>query len=358
MSGRAVPLSGRATAVSGVSSGTALLLAFTGTTAGAAQHEPRTERIGKAADGTQGEGASSCAVTTPNGRYVAFRSSATNLVPERATHPGTSSSIRGLTNREVTKIEQALSTPRLSADGRWATYTDRPSRIMNVFLSDLSTGTRIQAGAPGGRDAPAQPDICGDVRYIAYRWVGHPQFPTRIDLYDRLTGTRETVRAGPQDSTRDMDKSSISGEGCRIARQDNGTGDVWATGPATGVQTEAYDGTPSTVVQLSANSRVLAMDCADGSSVRDLRTGRVQHYPGIRILAVSPDGRRLLTRDTDANLTPRGPYGGREFPVGHGSATAGSLSAHGRSLVYSTVDADVVPDDTNGMYDVFQWRSS
>ncbi|WP_229695530.1 hypothetical protein [Streptomyces lacrimifluminis] len=235
-------MSGRAVTVSGISLSTALLLAFTGTTAGAAQHAPRTERVSTAADGTQGDGASSAAVTTPNGRYIAFRSSATNLVPEGVTRPGTYSCIRDLTTGEVTKIEQALSTPRLSADGRWATYTDWGSRNINVFLSDLSTGTRIRVGAPDGRE-------------------------------------------------------------------------------------------------------------------RDLRTGRVRHFPGVRVLAVSPDGQRLLTRDADANLTLRGLRGGREIPVGHGRATAGSVSAHGRSVVYSTEDADVVPDDTNGLYDVFQWRS-
>ncbi|MFG2728833.1 protein TolB [Streptomyces canus] len=358
---KASAMSGRAVTVSGISLTTALLLAFTGTTAGAAQHAPRTERVERvsaAADGTQGDGASSAALTTPNGRYISFRSSATNLVPEGITHPGSYSYIRDLRTGEVTKIEQALSTPRLSADGRWATYTDWGSRTMNVFLSDLSTGTRIRVGAPGGRDTSAQPDISADGRYIAYRWLGHPQYPTRIDLYDRLTGTRETVSAGPQDSTRDMDRPSISGDGRRVAYQDNGTGDVWVADRATGAQTEADDGTPSTVVQLSANGRFLAMDSADGSYVRDLRTGRVQHFPGIRVLAVSPDGRRLLTRDADANLTLRGLYGGREISVGHGSATAGSVSAHGRSVVYSTVDADVVPGDTNGMYDVFQWRSN
>ncbi len=127
--------------MSDISLSTALLLPFTGTTAGAAQHAPRTERVSTAADGTQGDGASSAAVTTPNGRYIAFRSSATNLVPEGVTRPGTYSHIRDLTTGEVTKIEQALSTPRLSADGRWATYTDWGSRNINVFLSDLSTGT-------------------------------------------------------------------------------------------------------------------------------------------------------------------------------------------------------------------------
>ncbi|MET9789202.1 hypothetical protein [Streptomyces canus] len=56
-----------------------MLVAFTGTTASAAPH---VDRVSTAADGTQGDKASSAAVTTPNGRFVAFRSSATNLVPE------------------------------------------------------------------------------------------------------------------------------------------------------------------------------------------------------------------------------------------------------------------------------------
>ena len=87
------------------------------------------------------------------------------------------------------------------------------------------------------------------------------------------------------------------------------------------------------------------------------RTGRVQHFSGVRVLAVSPDGRRLLLRDEQSNLTLRNLHGGRETPVGHGSATAYSLSDRGRSVVYSTQDADVVPGDTNGVSDVFQWRS-
>ncbi|MET9828332.1 hypothetical protein ABZ078_03300 [Streptomyces sp. NPDC006385] len=48
----------RATRVSGVSSGAALLLAFTGTTAAAAPHAPVIERISTAADGTQADGPS------------------------------------------------------------------------------------------------------------------------------------------------------------------------------------------------------------------------------------------------------------------------------------------------------------
>ncbi|NNN31733.1 protein TolB [Streptomyces sp. S3(2020)] len=346
----------RAVRVSSVSLSAALLLTLTATTAGAEPHAPRVHRVSTAADGTQADGASTAATTTPNGRFVAFRSSATNLVPEGITHPGTYAYIRDLRTGEVTKIEAALSTPRLSADGRWATYTDWGIRKINVFLTDLTTGTRIRVGGDA-QDSAGSPDISANGRYIAYTWSGHPQFPTRIDVYDRETGTHETVSAGPADSARDMGNASVSGDGRQVAYQDNGTGDVWVADRTTGTQTEADDGTPSTVVQLSADGRVLAMDSADGSYVRELRTGRVQHFPGVRVLAVSPDGQRLLLRDGQSNLTLRTLRGGHETPVGRGSAGERSVSAHGRSVVYATEDADVVPGDTNGVYDVFQWRS-
>ncbi|MFI7412442.1 hypothetical protein ACIBU0_27605 [Streptomyces sp. NPDC049627] len=60
-------------------SGAASLLAVTGTTASAAPHTPRTERVGTAADGTQADGPSSGAALSADGRHVAFTSTAPSL---------------------------------------------------------------------------------------------------------------------------------------------------------------------------------------------------------------------------------------------------------------------------------------
>ncbi|MFF0095786.1 hypothetical protein ACFYSF_38545 [Streptomyces canus] len=217
-----------------------------------------------------------------------------------------------------------------------APRTERVSTAADGTRGDGTSSAAVQSGRTRTRvrgnaqDSAGSPEISANGRHIAHQWSGHPHKP------------------------------SISADGRRVAHQGNGTGDVWVADRATGAQTEADGGTGSTVVQLSANGRFLAMDSADGPYVRDLRTGRVQRFPGIRVPAVNPGGRRPLTRDADADANPtlRGRYGGREIPVGHGSAAAGSVSAHGRSVVHSTVDADVVPGDTNGMYDVFQWRSN
>jgi Tol biopolymer transport system component len=347
----------------GVSLGSALLFALTAlavpSATAAPHHPPRAERVSVAADGTEADGASTAATTTPDGRHVAFQSRATNLVNDGPVRPGSHAYVRDLRTGTVTRIRDGLSTPLLSADGRYATYIAWGSRTVYAFLTDLHTGTTTRiaktVGAHGGTYAPS---ISADGRYVAHRWSGHPEDPTRIDVYDRVDGTYETVSAGPQDdSTRDMDNPSISGDGRLVAYEDKGTGDVWVADRTTGTQTEADDGTRSTVVQLSADGRVLAMDSANGSYVRDLRTGRVQYFPGVKVRAVSPDGRRILLQDGQSNLWLRTFHGGHQVAVGHGSATESSISDKGRSVVYATEDADVVPGDTNGVYDIFQWRA-
>ncbi|MDX2933627.1 hypothetical protein [Streptomyces ipomoeae] len=61
-----------------------------------APRDPRVARISTAADGTQADGVSMATLTTRNGRFVAFRSTATNLVPEGIAHPGTYAYVRDL----------------------------------------------------------------------------------------------------------------------------------------------------------------------------------------------------------------------------------------------------------------------
>ncbi|WP_369172575.1 hypothetical protein AB5J49_33330 [Streptomyces sp. R28] len=59
--------------------GPALLLAFTGTTAGAAPHAPGVARGSTAADGTRADGPPSGAAISADGRHVAFTSTAPGL---------------------------------------------------------------------------------------------------------------------------------------------------------------------------------------------------------------------------------------------------------------------------------------
>lgn len=334
-----------------------VLVAATAPSAAAAPHPPRVDRISTAADGSQADGASGAAAITADGRFAAFHSAATDLVPEPGHGADSQAYVRDLRTGAVSRVPTALGVPALSTDGRWAAFIGWGPHDIDVFLTDRTTGTRTRIDGAALGDSAYDPSISADGRYVAYEYVrDHPQFPTRIDVYDRVSGTRATVSAGPDDSSRDMTDPSISGDGSRIAYQDEGTGEVWVADRATGTQSRADDGTRSTVVQLSADGRVLAMNAADGGYVRDLRSGHVRHFPGMTALAISPDGRRLLCRDAGSHLWLRDVRGSHALAVGHGDAGAGAVASRG-TVVYSTDDTDVVPGDTNGVSDVFRWRA-
>ncbi|MFG2503348.1 protein TolB [Streptomyces sp. NPDC048441] len=334
----------------------ALLVAALGTTAlpaaaHAAPHAPRVERVSTAADGTEGDGASGAASLSGNGRYAAFRSDAENLT-EGHKGPYDYGFVRDLKTGEVTRLKNSMGAPVISDDGRYAAHIGWGSHGINVFLTDLSTGEIKQIDGRGFKFSASSPDISANGRYVAYDLQPqHPGEPTRVEVYDRESDTREVISDGPPDSARDMVDPSISADGRYVAYLDKGTSQVWLRDRTTGSLTRIDDGTPSTLVQVSG--RTVALDSAAGSYVRDLRTGKVEHFAGKDAQAVSPDGRQLLYGDARSNLVLRNLRSGHEVTVGHGGATAGAIADKGRSVAYGSDDTDVVPGDTNGLRDVF-----
>ncbi|MGH4034424.1 protein TolB [Actinomycetota bacterium Odt1-20B] len=311
-----------------------------------------------AADGAQADGRSGAATLSPDGDHIGFASEATNLTPDGGQRPRAHGYVRDLRTGQVTRIRESMSAPVLSADGRYAAHTAWGPYIINVFLTDLTTGERKQVDGKGFKEGSYAPSISADGRYIAYQLTPrHPENPTRVEVYDRVTDTREVVSDGPPDSSRDMTDPSISADGSRVAYVDEGADQVWVRDRTSGALTRVDDGMPSTLTQLSADGRTVAMNSADGAYIRDLRTGKTHRFPGRRAAALSPDGHQLLLSDAESILRLTNVHSGRDTVVGHGSATAGAVGAKGRSVVFSSADTDVVPGDTNGVEDVFLWHA-
>ncbi|MFD3578146.1 TolB family protein [Streptomyces sp. NPDC058644] len=343
----------------------ALLAAALGTTvlpaaAQAAPHEPpapKVERVSVAADGTEGDGPSRTASITGDGRYVAFWSDAESLTPDPYQGPYDYGHVRDLKTGDVTRIKNSMGAPSISDDGRYAAHTGWGSHGINVFLTDLSTGQIKQIDGRGFKYSASSPDISADGRYIAYDLQPqHPGDPQRVEVYDRETGTREVVSDGPPDSARDMVDPSISADGRYVAYEDKGTTQIWLRDRTTGGLTRIDDGTPSTLAQVSGNGRTVAMNGANGAYVRDLRTGKVQHFAQGRAQALSPDGRRFVYGvhgDGRSDIRLRHLPSGHETTIGHGGASPGAIAGKGRGIVYSSEDPDIVPGDTNGDSDVF-----
>ncbi|WP_456389579.1 hypothetical protein [Profundibacter sp.] len=147
-----------------------------------------TERISVASDGTQGDGASQQASISDDGRYVAFRSYATNLV-DGDTNGRTDiflhDRVTGITTRisvaaDGTEGNGTSDNPNISADGRYVTFSSDSSNLVaedtsverDIFVYDHLTGMIQRASvASDGSEAnnrSTQASISADGSVITF----------------------------------------------------------------------------------------------------------------------------------------------------------------------------------------------
>ena len=136
-----------------------------------------TERVNVSSTGDEARAATFRGVISGNGRFVGFRSRATNLVPEDTNH-ALDAFVHDRWTRVTTRISVAadgdeadaheldrptrrnlfMSRPFLSADGRFAAFTSLASNLVpddrngvsDVFVHDLLTGATIRVSVSGG----------------------------------------------------------------------------------------------------------------------------------------------------------------------------------------------------------------
>lgn len=337
----------------------AVVVALTAPHAAADRRPPDITRVSTAADGTQADRASNRASVTPDGRYVAFSSHATDLVP--GGRPGlTETYVRDLRTGRVTAVLGGLNAPVLSADGHYAAYISWGSHTVNVFRADLRTGRQERVDPDAGFDGGSSPSLSGDGRFVAYlASPRHPEDPRSVKVRDMVTGTTETVSdSRPGSTARHVGDPSLSADGRYVAYEDQDRHRVLVRDRTTGALTPYEDNSPSDLVQLSADGRTLVTTSGDDTCVRDLRRGTTRRLPGVRGAAIAPDGRHLLYADGASALHVRDLHSDTDRPVTAQAATAGpgAVSEGGRSVVFSSEAADVVPGDTNGVSDVFVAR--
>ena len=181
-----------------------------------------TTRVSVASGGTQAVGGVSFGgVMTPDARYVAFASGATNLVTvdsnsttdvflhDRQT--GTTARV-SLTSGGLQATGGPSFSPSLSANGRIVAFASRAIDLVSgdtnaksdVFVRDLQAGTttRISLG-PGGaqaNDDSSFPSVSGDGRFVAFESRATTLVPNGgpgIYVHDRTDWCN--VRPQPQD---------------------------------------------------------------------------------------------------------------------------------------------------------------
>lgn len=204
-----------------------------------------TKRVSVASNGVQGNSLSNKPSLSANGRWVAFHSIASNLVTGD-TNKSYDIFLRDRLTNKTNRISVASNraqanaaslNPSLSADGRWVAFQSTASNLVagdtnnyqDIFLHDRQTKitTRVSVasnGAQGNHDSYA-PSLSADGHWIAFQSTANNLAPgdtnnsQDIFLHDRLTKitTRVSVASnGMQGNSVSWD-SILSADGRWVA---------------------------------------------------------------------------------------------------------------------------------------------
>jgi len=282
-----------------------------------------TERVSVDSLGIQGNSLSNLASISTDGRYVAFLSSASNLVP-------------GDTN------------------GTW-----------DIFVHDHQTGVteRVSVHSLGtqGNGQSWAPSISANGRYVAFHSLASnlglgvdTYFGNDLFVHDRQTGMTELVNVDPLGAQGDGGMyPSISADGRYVAfasgasnlvpGDTNGFADIFVRDRQTGM-TERVS-VDSLGAQGNGNSEFSSIS-ADGRYVA-LYSNASNLVPGDTNAYVD-----IFVHDRQTGVTERVSVGSLGAQGNHDSLNP-SISADGRYVAFVSLASNLVPGDTNVEADVF-----
>jgi tricorn protease-like protein len=392
--------------------------------------------------GTQGNGHCYSLSLSADGRYVAFQSAASNLVPGD-TNNYTDIFVHDRQTGDTARVSVSSSGaqgnsesewPSISADGRYVAFDSPASNLVtgdtgyyDVFVHDRQTGQTARVsvssgGAQGNRDS-GWPSISADGRYVAFRSAasnlvtGDTNNRYDIFVHDRQTGQTSRVSmdsAGTQ-GNHDSGWPSISADGRYVAFQSyasnlvpgdtNNASDVFVhdrqTGQTSRVSMDSagtQGNNESLYLAISADGRFVAFQSyasnlvpgdtnnAPDVFVHDRQTGQTtrasvsssgaQGNSGSDWPSISADGRFVAFLSYASNLVPGDTNDVRDIFVhdrqtgqttrasvsssgdqGNSESNSPSISADGRSVAFQSAASNLVPGDTNGYQDIFVYDS-
>jgi Tol biopolymer transport system component len=343
-----------------------------------------TSRVSVAIDGGDTSGNSNWASVSADGRFVAFSSWASNLVPND-TNDQSDIFVRDLvtgTTRLVSVASgsrQANSTsftPSISADGNVIAFRSDASNLVpnddeghiDIFVHTISTGRTIRVSqrpnGVGANEDSMEPSISANGRVVAFsslasNLVGVPVNATGLccDIFVHTIATGRNRLGDPMlngDGASDSFLPVLSGSGRYLAFGS------WGCGIATDV--ECLD--ESNVYELDMNtgkmmlvSRAYSGDVgfgcganpaisADGSIVAFISDGGnlVQHDTN--------GAYDVFVRDMTTGVTTRASVTSKEQQTNGGLGRV-SLSADGELVTFQSDAWNIVPNDENLVQDIF-----
>jgi VCBS repeat protein len=341
----------------------------------------QTTRVSVATGGGQANGESLEPAISANGRYVVFRSAATNLVPG-----DTNGTIDVFVHDRQTGITSRVSvatgggqsnnnsfTPALSADGRFVAFHSFATNlvpgdtngVLDVFVHDRQTGatTRVSVatGAIQGNNTSRAGFLSADGGLVAFESdatnlvTGDTNGVRDLFIHDRQTGvtTRVSVATGGGQVNGESVDAELSADGRYVTFQSEATNLV--AGDTNGVSDVfVHDRQTSTTTRVSVASGGLqgGGESSEGTISGD---GRFVAFLSFATNLVPSDTNGegdVFVHDRQTNTTTRmsvttGGVQGNDFSCNP------AISQDGRIVGFFSDSNNLVPGDTNGIRDIF-----
>ncbi|MGA2160033.1 MAG: choice-of-anchor U domain-containing protein [Dehalococcoidia bacterium] len=332
------------------------------------------ERVSVSSSGVQGNGESDNPSISADGRYVAFQSQATNLVPDGTNYKQIF--VRDRQSNATTLVSENISgsqgngdsyNPSITADGRYVAFDSYATNLVapattggnsQVFIRNLQTNitTLVSQNINGnqGNEYSNNPSISADGHYVAFQSIatdlvigGTSGF--QIFVRDRMLGTT-TVASCDNSGTQGnglSDNPSISADGRYVAFQSGATDLV--TGGTSGFQIFVRDRQTNTTTLVSENI-----------------TG-VQGNGTSRVPSISADGRYVAFDSVATNLVTQN-ITGNDYQIfirdrmlgtttlascdnsgtqGNGPSAGSSINADGRYIAFQSAATNLVTGGTS-----------
>ncbi|MBM7788417.1 TolB-like translocation protein [Tenggerimyces flavus] len=346
-----------------------------GMSVGTAYAAPSTERASVSSAGAQGNDDSGNPAISGSGRYVAFQSGATNLVP------GDNGAgfdvfvwdrVAGTTSLASVALgggyaNGGSSEPNLSADGRYVTFSSSASDLVagdtngqsDVFVRDLVAGTTVLV-TPGGNGFSGRPGISPSGRYVAFiagasnLVAGDTNGVADAFVADLTTGAIARVSlstAGVQGNaeayampTAVSDNGRVvfrSGATNLVADDTNGRWDLFVRDTLAGTTVRA---------NLNSSGAQTQGDVFDESISADGRYVSFASYATDLVGGPFVGGPEVYVRDLQLGATSKASVGPA---AANGWSDQSSVSPNGRYVTFRSVASNLVAGDTNETADVF-----
>jgi Tol biopolymer transport system component len=277
-----------------------------------------TERVSVSSTGAQANAGSDNTSISADGRYIAFTSNASNLVPGD-TNAASDVFIRDRQLSTTTRVSLSSSgaqgnagssSPALSADGRFVAFASDASNFYagdsgefsDIFVRDRQTGvtTLISLSSAGAvaNNQNVTPSISANGRYVAFDSrasnlvSGAGDFTEQIYVRDRQTATTTLVSVSSAGVPGNFGSArpAISGNG-RYVVFISDAGNLDPAGPPTQDDAYVHDRQTHTTVRVTARP---------GGEEADARTDEY---------SISADGRFIAFSSAASNLIPGGTDG-------------------------------------------------